>query len=180
MAVIHAQRENRSVKSAVSRFNATFFVINSDDWHVAPDMFGQNRQQLRQVFFDVWSKKQSNQPLSGLENAIAQIIDMHPEYHTMLADPDKLDQDFSVEAGQSNPFLHMALHISLHEQISTDRPAGIRELYQQLLTHYQDHHRCEHEMMECLAESLWQAQRDNQPPSEDKYLETVRHLLDKV
>lgn len=143
-------------------------------------MFGQNRQQLRQVFFDVWSKMQNPEPMTALERAIAQIIDMHPEYHAILASPDKLDQDFSVEAGQSNPFLHMGLHISLHEQISTDRPAGIRALYQQLLGHYQDQHRCEHEMMECLAESLWQAQRNNQPPSEADYLQALRRLLDKA
>lgn len=143
-------------------------------------MFGQNRQQLRQFFFDVWLKMQNGQPLSTLEQAVAQIIEMHPEYHSILANPDKLDQDFPVEAGQSNPFLHMGLHISLHEQLSTDRPAGIRDLYQQLLKQFGDRHSCEHAMMECLAEMLWQAQRDGQPPSEDSYLEALRRLLEKA
>lgn len=142
-------------------------------------MFGQNRQQLRQFFFDAWSKKQTGQPLDAMEQLVAQIIEMHPEYHKILADPDKLDQDFPVEAGQSNPFLHMGLHISLHEQISTDRPAGIRELYRQLLNKTGGRHHCEHAMMECLAESLWQAQRDGQPPSEDQYLAALRRLLEK-
>jgi hypothetical protein len=142
-------------------------------------MLGQNRQQLRQVFFDVRAKMQSGEAMTAMEQSIAQIIDMHPEYHAILTDPDKLDQDFHVENGQSNPFLHMGLHISLHEQISTDRPAGIRELYPQLLAHFGDHHRCEHEMMECLAETLWQAQRDNQPPSEEAYLQTLQTLLQK-
>jgi len=140
-------------------------------------MFGQNRQQLRQFFFDVWSKMQKGETLSGLEQVLAQIISIHPEYHTLLQQPDRLDQDFSVEAGQSNPFLHMALHISLHEQISTDRPAGIRVLYQQLLTRYAAAHDCEHAMMECLAEVLWQAQSEGQPPSDSDYLQALLGLL---
>lgn len=142
-------------------------------------MFGQNRQQLRQFFFDVWTKKQHGQPLATMEQVVAQIIEMHPEYHNLLTNPDKLDQDFPVEAGQSNPFLHMGLHISLHEQISTDRPAGIRDLYQQLLKQTGDRHDCEHAMMECLAEILWQAQRDGQPPSDDQYLAALQGLLVK-
>lgn len=140
-------------------------------------MFGQNRQQLRQFFFDVWSKMQSGKPLNGLEQVLAQIIEMHPEYHALLKNPDSVDHDFTVEAGQSNPFLHMGLHISLHEQISTDRPAGIRAVYQQLLARSDSQHDCEHAMMDCLAEVLWQSQRDNQPPSEQDYLHALSGLL---
>lgn len=143
-------------------------------------MFGQNRQQLRQFFFDVWSKMQKSENLTGLEQTLAQIISMHPEYHSLLQQPNKLDQDFSVEAGQSNPFLHMGLHISLHEQVSTDRPTGIRELYQQLLSHYHSAHDCEHAMMDCLAEVLWQAQRNGQPPSDEDYLQALRSLLQQA
>lgn len=140
-------------------------------------MFGQNRQQLRQFFFDVWAKQQNGQTLDAMEQVVAQIIEMHPEYHALLSDPDKLDQDFPVEAGHSNPFLHMGLHISLHEQISTDRPAGIRDLYQQLLLRFGDRHDCEHAMAECLAEMLWQAQRDGQPPVEADYLTALQKLV---
>ena len=140
-------------------------------------MFGQNREQLRQFFFDVWAKHQQGQTLSGMEQILAHIIEMHPEYHTLLNQVDKLDRDFTVEGGESNPFLHMGLHISLHEQISTDRPLGIRSLYQQLLPDYDSHHDCEHAIMECLAETLWQSQRNGQMPSEDDYLVAVRGLL---
>lgn len=140
-------------------------------------MFGQNRQQLRQFFFDVWKKIQSGEQLSALEQSLAQIISMHPEYHSLLNQADKLDQDFPVEAGHSNPFLHMGLHISLHEQISTDRPVGIRSLYQQLLPLYDAAHDCEHAMMDCLAEALWQAQRDGRAPSDSDYLQALRGLL---
>lgn len=139
-------------------------------------MFGQNREQLRQFYHDVWLKRQAGEAMSTLEKSIAHVIEMHPEYHAVFEKKGHLEQEYFVEAGDTNPYLHMSLHLSLHEQISTDRPTGIRELYQQLLIKFSNSHQCEHEMMECLAESLWQAQRDNKPPSEADYLDALKTL----
>lgn len=140
-------------------------------------MFGRNRQQLRQMYHDVWKKQQANEPLSALESIIANIINEHPEYHEIFNSAASLEQEYFVEAGKTNPFLHMGLHISLHEQISTDRPAGIRTIYQQLQAKFGEAHDTEHHMMECLTESLWTAQRNNQAPSESDYLIELQRLL---
>jgi uncharacterized protein DUF1841 len=142
-------------------------------------MFGQNRQQLRQFYHDVWNKKQTKETLNALETTIAQVIDNHPEYHKIFATEASLEREYFVEDGQTNPFLHMGLHLSLHEQISTDRPAGIRQLYQKLQAKFADAHDTEHQMMECLTESLWLAQRNNQAPSETDYLAALQQLLNK-
>lgn len=142
-------------------------------------MFGQNRQQLRQFYHDVWRKSSNNLPLNDLEKTIAHIISLHPEYHSIFDGDTSLQQDYFVEDGQTNPFLHMGLHISLHEQISTDRPAGIRDIYQTLLHQYGDAHTTEHHMMECLTESLWLAQRNNTAPSEADYLAALQALIQR-
>jgi hypothetical protein len=139
-------------------------------------VFGQNRQQLRQMYYDVWQKKQTKESLSALESMIAQVVSEHPEYHKIFNSDASLEQDYFVENGQTNPFLHMGLHISLHEQISTDRPTGIRDIYQQLQAKLGNAHDVEHQMMECLTESLWLAQRNNQAPSESEYLIALRKL----
>ena len=47
-------------------------------------MFGQNRQEIRQVYFDVWKKFHTSAPLTELEKHIAHIIELHPEYHTLF------------------------------------------------------------------------------------------------
>ena len=140
-------------------------------------MFGQNRQQLRQYYHDVWHKKNQNMALSDLEKVIAHVITEHPEYHAIFANTSSLEQEYFVENGQTNPFLHMGLHISLHEQISTDRPAGIRTIYQELQKKFSDAHETEHQMMECLTESLWLAQRNNTAPSEQDYLIALTALV---
>ena len=142
-------------------------------------MFGQNRQQLRQYYHDVCQKAQNNQTLSALETGIAQVIERHPEYQSIFKSDSSLEQEYFVEDGKTNPYLHMGLHISLHEQISTDRPAGIRALFPQLQAKFGNAHDAEHQMMECLTESLWVAQRNNQPPSEADYLAALQALLKK-
>jgi len=140
-------------------------------------MFGQNRQQLRQYYHDVWHKLQLHSPLSALETVIAKIINDHPEYHHIFKSDASLEQEYFVEQGQTNPYLHMSLHMSLHEQISTDRPAGIKALYPRLQAQFGSAHNAEHQMMECLTESLWLAQRNNLPPSEEAYLTALHNLI---
>ncbi|PHS23643.1 MAG: hypothetical protein COA83_09465 [Methylophaga sp.] len=140
-------------------------------------MFDQNRQQLRQMYHDTWQKKQANASLSALESMIAQVISEHAEYHKIFNSDASLEQDYFVEDGQTNPFLHMGLHLSLHEQISTNRPTGIRDLYQQLRAKFGNTHDAEHQMMECLTESLWIAQRNKQTPSESDYLIALQKLV---
>ena len=140
-------------------------------------MFSNDRTKLRQVYIDAWRKHHSNQPLEQLDQIIVNIIQLHPEYHKLLEDPDKaLDADFPPEAGQSNPFLHMGMHLGLHEQISTNRPAGITLIYQTLIKRMGDPHEVEHQMMECLGKALWEAQVHNRLPDEAAYLEDLKRL----
>ena len=140
-------------------------------------LYGQDRNQLRQVFFTAWQKYNAKQPLEPLEQVIANIIAIHPEYHQYFADEQaSLDQDFLPESGQTNPFLHIGLHISIHEQLGVNQPAGITDIYKNLLDKHQDPHTVEHLIMDCLAEMIWEAQRNNAVPDQGKYLQCIKRL----
>jgi Domain of unknown function (DUF1841) len=76
-----------------------------------------------------------------------------------------------------NPFLHMGLHLAVREQLSVDRPLGIRDLKRLLQARYGDAHRAEHALMEALGEELWVAQRDGRVPDERQYLLLARNRL---
>ncbi len=113
--------------------------------------------------------------MEPLEAQIADVIALHPEYHAPLEDPEgALDRDYTPEGGQSNPFLHMGLHLAIREQIGTDRPAGIRALFEKIARKLGTEHDAEHAIIECLAEALWEAQRAGRPPDEQAYLERVQ------
>jgi len=136
---------------------------------------GHTREQLRQSYADAWRKRLARSPLTPLQSMIADVIELHPEYHAIVED---LKAAMSFEADTAgvaeNPFLHMGLHLAVREQISIDRPPGIRELLHLLQGRLGDAHDAEHALMQALAEALWEAQRDGRAPDEKHYLELAR------
>jgi hypothetical protein len=136
-------------------------------------LFGEDRDALRQMYADAWLKRLNSDIMSPLESQIARVIEEHPEYHAIVTAAEA-DAEFTPEGGQSNPFLHMGLHLSIREQVTTDRPAGIRLLFDALATNTGAALEAEHRMMECLAETLWEAQRNNVPPDEQLYLQRLK------
>ncbi|MFO1435108.1 MAG: DUF1841 family protein [Gammaproteobacteria bacterium] len=141
-------------------------------------MFIEDREGARRMFVEAWRKYCARMPMEPLEVLIADVVQVHPEYHGWLVDDtEALQREFIPEGGQSNPFLHMGMHIALREQVGSDRPAGIAELYRRAVWGASDSHGIEHEMMECLAEALWRAQRENRLPDETAYLECLRRRL---
>ncbi len=142
-----------------------------------PIFHQQDRSGLRRMYLAAWRRWQNRQPLEPLENQIVAVLELHPEYQPQIEDEDSaLDRDYGPEQGQTNPFLHMGLHLAVREQIGTDRPAGIRRLHELMLHRHGDAHEVEHRMMDCLAEALWQSQRSGLPPDEPAYLEALRRL----
>jgi hypothetical protein len=136
-------------------------------------MFGNNRDQLRQFYVDSWQKFQQGQFLNELEKQVVAVIKEHPEYHALLDNKQALQAEYLPEMGETNPFLHMGMHIGIHEQLSTRRPAGINAIYQTLVSKFGTHD-AEHQMMDCLAEAIWSAQKNNRPPNDEQYLECLR------
>jgi hypothetical protein len=144
-------------------------------------MFTQDRSSVRRFLIDAWRKARAGEPLDALERQIADVVRQHPEYHGTLTDADVVeDKDFPPEAGQTNPFLHLGLHLAILEQVTTDRPPGVRALYQRITAKAMDTHEAEHEMMECLALGLWEAQRAGREPDETAYIECLRRLTAAV
>lgn len=139
-------------------------------------LFGNDRNELRRMYVQAWRLKRAGQPMSALEAQIAEVVGEHPEYHPLLVE-EAVEAEFAPEAGQSNPFLHMGMHLAIREQVSTNRPAGIRDVHARLAAKHGDRHEAEHAMLECLGEALWRAQRDGTAPDELAYLESLKRLL---
>jgi hypothetical protein len=137
------------------------------------------REQLRQTYADAWRKHLTHSPVTPLEAMITDVIGAHPEYQGIVGDANAaMAFEASVSRDAENPFLHMGLHLAVREQVSIDRPPGVRELHRQLQARYGDLHRAEHALMEALGEALWQAQRAGKPPDEGYYLALARRHLE--
>jgi Domain of unknown function (DUF1841) len=141
-------------------------------------MFVGEPADARRFFWRTWQRHQAGERLEPLEVIVANVIKQHPEYHRLFAG----DERDVCAAGvaqplEDNPFLHLGLHIALHEQLQSDRPAGVRAHYQrQKIAAGGDEHVAEHRMMKVLAEILFNAQRQGELPDENAYLGELARL----
>lgn len=135
------------------------------------------REDIRRAYSEAWAKAQRGESLSSGERRIAEVVAEHPEYQAIIESGEAaLEAEFAPEAGHTNPYLHMGLHIAIREQVAIDRPAGIRDIFERLAAG-DDPHGAEHAMIECLAETLWESQRDNRQPDDAAYLRRLRRLV---
>lgn len=141
-------------------------------------LFSNDRTELRQVFFNAWQKQQQSITLEPMEQIIVNVLKLHPEYHGFFEKSDtNIDKDFSPEMGQTNPFLHLSMHIAIHEQLSVNQPAGIADAFNRLIDKTKDAHETEHILMDCLGEMIWKAQRDNAAPDEKVYFQCIQQKI---
>ncbi len=142
-------------------------------------MFTANdRTRTREVFFQAWRRHRENVPLEGIERLVVAVVLKHPEYQPLLEHPEAHhDRDYFPETGETNPFLHLGMHIAIEEQLSIDQPKGVLACYRDLLRFVPDEHEVQHRMMACLGEMLRQAHRDQSPPDQAVYLGCLRRLI---
>ena len=138
-------------------------------------MFTPTRDESRRFFVDAWAKHRAGMPIDGLEKTAVGLVALHPEYRAILEEPERhLERDYAPESGTVNPFLHLSLHLAVAEQLAIDQPRGIRTHFERLRASRVDEHAALHALLECLGETLWQAQRMNAPPDENVYLECLQ------
>ena len=137
-------------------------------------MFNPSREDVRSFFCDTWGKYRRGEPLAGLERTALGVIVLHPEYHALLEDPERAAaREFSPESGELNPFLHLSLHLAIEEQLAIDQPRGIRARFGDLVASTGSEHDAKHAMLECLGETVWEAQRTGRAPDENAYFECL-------
>ena len=133
-------------------------------------MFNPSREQVRQFFCEAWRKHRERLPLEGAEVTAADLVEHHPEYHALLENPQAaIEQEFTPDGGQMNPFLHLSLHLAIADQISIDQPPGVRAAYHALRARLEVHD-AEHAILECLGETLWRSQSEGKPLDAAAYL----------
>ena len=142
-------------------------------------MYDVSTDDVRHFFADVWRKRQQPVLLDALQQKALRIIAAHSEYAPYLENVETyLSRNWTPEEGETNPFLHLSLHLSIQEQVAIDQPFGIALIHQRLCVKYAgDWVLAEHAMMEALAETIWQAQRYHQGLDVNAYMTRLRQLL---
>lgn len=140
-------------------------------------VFNNDRGALREQFFTAWHKYQHKQLLTALEQQLVRVIQDHPEYQDSLNHPEhSKEQDF--DSGEINPFLHMAMHLAIRDQLTLDQPMGVRVVFDRLLLTLGDPLAVEHEMMRILTDHIWIMLKQPQQQFDSvSYLAHLQQLL---
>ena len=136
-------------------------------------MFTSDRSKQRQYLKQAWEKYTSQEQLEPLELQLSKIVEQHPEYQNLIKN---LDSEYFPEQGNTNPYLHINLHLTLQDQITMDQPKGIRDIHNQLIVKIKDAHEVEHMMMEHIAEMIFNAQKNNAAFDLDGYIQALKSL----
>ena len=136
-------------------------------------MFTSDRSKQRQYLKQAWEKYTSHEQLEPLELQLSKIVEQHPEYQNLIKN---LDSEYFPEQGNTNPYLHINLHLTLQDQITMDQPKGIRDIHSQLIVKIKDAHEVEHMMMEHIAEMIFNAQKNNAAFDLDGYIKALKSL----
>ena len=138
-------------------------------------MFNPTRDEVRRFFRELLEKKREGRVLTPIEAVAGDWIDEHPEYFPALAPVPAGEPDpYEPREGAPNPFLHLSMHLSIAEQLSIDQPPGIRAAVDLLTRKLGSAHDAHHEVMECLGEMLWNAQRNRAEPDGAAYVHCVQ------
>ena len=142
-------------------------------------MYDVNTHDVRRFFAQVWQLRLAPVQLDALQTKALRILQAHTEYAYILDNIEQyLDYEWTPDKGESNPFLHLSMHLSIQEQVAIDQPFGIRSIHVQLCAKYGDDWvHAEHEMMDALAEILWEAQRFGCGLDVNNYMTKLRKLV---
>jgi len=138
-------------------------------------MFNPSQEEVRRFFCGVHAKTRAGHPMDALETLASQWLQEHPEYDAHLVDAEAaVARVYGGADGQTNPFLHLSMHLSISEQCSIDQPRGIRQAVELLAARRDSLHTAHHEAMECLGQMLWESQRAGRPPDGQAYIDCVQ------
>ena len=138
-------------------------------------MFELSQADVRRFFCSAYAKQRSGLLLDAMETIAANWITQHSACGSDLADEPAAQSAaqsavYTVEDGRTNPFLHLSMHLSIHEQFAIDQPPGIRQAVEPLAARREPLHTAHHEVMECLGEMIWTSQRSGLPPDGQAYI----------
>lgn len=146
-------------------------------------LYQPSQADVRRFFCSVYAKADAGIALEAIEIIASQWMDEHPEYHADFSDVDaallKLEQPDDGKTSETNPFLHLSMHLTISEQCSIDQPRGIRQAVELLTARLDSLHDAHHAAMECLGQMIWESQRAGRPPDGQSYVEAVQRRATK-
>lgn len=126
----------------------------------------------------IWELTMAGAELEGEEATFAKILKQHPEYFDIWERAGILDPHEEVLREGANPFVHVAIHQTVENQIANHTPPQTAETLEALMQAGYTRHEAIHTIGAIVAQEIFEILRDNRPFNEAAYVEALRDLAE--
>lgn len=141
------------------------------------DEYAELRHLTRSYVGLVWELVLVGAELEGDKAVLARILKQHPEYSDIWEQAADLDPHEEVLRDGANPFVHVAIHQTIENQISERTPPQTAETLEALMQAGYTRHEAIHAIGNVLAEEIYEILRDKRPFDEAGYVQALRELV---
>lgn len=124
----------------------------------------------------VWEMVMTEAELEGEEAVLAEILKQHPEYFDIWEHAGILDPSEEVLRDGANPFVHVAIHQTVENQIADRDPLQTAETLEALMQAGYTRHEAIHAIGAIISDEIFEIMRDNRRFDEAGYVEALRDL----
>ncbi|AGF49226.1 DUF1841 family protein [Candidatus Kinetoplastidibacterium galati] len=139
-------------------------------------MFNPSLDQARYFFIEVWNKHKLSKTLTPIEKTTIACILEHPQFYKDLDNKESIKNSYNSNFPESNPFLHLSMHLAISEQLLIDQPCGIKAAYNKLITS-NDPHTAIHKIIKCLTLTIQYSQTHRLELDSNKYMNLIKDLI---
>jgi len=124
----------------------------------------------------IWELALAGADLEGEEARFAEVLKQHPEYFDIWEQATTLPPEEEVLRDGVNPFVHVAIHHAIENQIADHTPPQTAETLEALMRAGYTRHEAIHAIGAILANEMFEILRDDRPFDEAGYIEALRDL----
>jgi hypothetical protein len=137
--------------------------------------FDQFRQATRENLHRIWEAVKAGRPLTGEEKRFADAMQAHPEYHNAWEFSDVVGPaPYEVEG--VNPYLHIAAHIMIENQLEADDPPEVAQALDRLRSNGVDRHDAIHQIAAVMFEIMFPVLKEGKAFDAQRYRKRLRRL----
>jgi hypothetical protein len=133
------------------------------------------RRMSRASYADIWRRGIAKEPLEGEDALFFEIMQQHPEYSHCWEHAAELG-DREVLIHGVNPFLHIAIHSVVENQIAQRNPPETDQALFRLTRSGLDRHDALHHILQVLTPLMWDVMQKKVPFDNETYRRRLRAI----
>lgn len=139
------------------------------------------RKLNHEYLYTIWQAAKTGdlELFSGESERLATIMLEHDEYHNQFEIADHLhDHEYDVDQ-EGNPFLHIAIHAVVENQLEAREPIEVYQFYKAMRKHVVPRHEIVHMIGAILAPLTFDVKQEGQPFDLGRYVRILKKCKTK-